>query len=373
MKFVFFYHSLVSDWNHGNAHFLRGVVCELQAQGHEVDIYEPAEGWSLQHLLADHGHGALANFRAAFPTLRSHFYALDSFDFARALDGADVVLVHEWNAPELIARVGAAARAAGVRALFHDTHHRSVTDPASMTALDLREYTGVLAFGQTIAERYRKNAWAQDVWVWHEAADTRHFYPRTARKEGDVVWVGNWGDDERTAELHEFLIDPLAALRLRAKIFGVRYPQHALDALADAGIAYGGWRANHVVPQTFAQYACTVHVPRKAYREALHGVPTIRMFEALACGIPLISAPWDDSEGLFRAGTDYLVARDGTQMREYLRAILHTPQLATTLAQRGLETIRAQHTCAHRVRELLAILGARDSGETQSRTVGVHA
>jgi spore maturation protein CgeB len=44
---------------------------------------------------------------------------------------------------------------------------------------------------------------------------------------------------------------------------------------------------------------------------ALPGIPTIRVFEALACGIPLVSAPWDDAEGLFRPGEDFLVARDG--------------------------------------------------------------
>ena len=44
--------------------------------------------------------------------------------------------------------------------------------------------------------------------MWHEAADTRVFRPSQADKEGDLVWVGNWGDDERTAELQEFLIDP---------------------------------------------------------------------------------------------------------------------------------------------------------------------
>jgi hypothetical protein len=45
MRVVLFYHSLVSDWNHGNAHFLRGVASELIARGHEVAIYEPADGW----------------------------------------------------------------------------------------------------------------------------------------------------------------------------------------------------------------------------------------------------------------------------------------------------------------------------------------
>src|ERR1700704_6633249 len=50
VRFVLFYHSLLSDWNHGNAHFLRGVAGELMSLGHDVKIMEPAGGWSLTNL-----------------------------------------------------------------------------------------------------------------------------------------------------------------------------------------------------------------------------------------------------------------------------------------------------------------------------------
>lgn len=53
---------------------------------------------------------------------------------------------------------------------------------------------------------------------------------------GDVVWIGNWGDEERTAELHEFFIDPVRELGLRLRVYGVRYPPEAIAALARAGI-----------------------------------------------------------------------------------------------------------------------------------------
>jgi spore maturation protein CgeB len=99
----------------------------------------------------------------------------------------------------------------------------------------------------------------------------------------------------------------------------------------------------------------TVHIPRRPYATSLPGVPTIRVFEALACGIPLISAPWNDSEGLFSPGEDFLIARDGTEMTQLLRQVLTDPKLAAALAAHGLATIRARHTCAHRVDELLNI------------------
>jgi spore maturation protein CgeB len=102
----------------------------------------------------------------------------------------------------------------------------------------------------------------------------------------------------------------------------------------------------------------TVHVPRGPYARQLPGIPTIRPFEAMACGIPLICAPWDDSEGLFRPGQDFLVARDGDEMTSHLRAVLRDPGLARELARSGLARIRSRHTCAHRVDELMAIHAA---------------
>jgi spore maturation protein CgeB len=135
----------------------------------------------------------------------------------------------------------------------------------------------------------------------------------------------------------------------------VRYPGEAQLALASAGIRYGGWRANHRAPGAFAAHDVTVHVPRRPYREALPGIPTIRPFEAMACAIPLVSAPWDDVEGLFRPGTDFLVGRDSRETERHLDDVLHDPELAQSLRENGLRTIRERHTCAHRVQELLDI------------------
>jgi len=357
MRVIVFCHSLLSDWNHGNAHFLRGVCSDLIARGHAVDVYEPHDAWSLQNLLSEHGEGPLREFARAYPTLRSIRYTADTLDLDTALADADLVLVHEWNAHALVKAIGQHRHAnPHYRLLFHDTHHRCVTDPDSMAAYDLRHYDGVLAFGNVIRDLYRKQGWARQAWTWHEAADHRVFRPLPGTpREGDLVWIGNWGDDERTAELHEFLLEPVKALGLKARIHGVRYPEHALRSLADAGIAYGGWLPNHQAPQVFARYGVTVHVPRRPYVAALPGIPTIRVFEALACGIPLVSAPWNDSEHLFTPGSDFLVARSGREMKEHLRAVLNDPQLARTLAEQGRQTILARHTCAHRVDELLAI------------------
>ena len=123
---------------------------------------------------------------------------------------------------------------------------------------------------------------------------------RRVAPEGDLVWIGNWGDDEREAELDEFLLEPVRALALDATVHGVRYPERALAKLRRAGIRYARLAAQlRGAANVFARHRVTVHVPRRPYVEALPGIPTIRVFEALACGIPLVSAPWRDAEGLF--------------------------------------------------------------------------
>jgi spore maturation protein CgeB len=358
MRIAYFTHSLTSCWNHGNAHFLRGVLDELVVRGHDARAYEPEGAWSRENLIADHGPEGLAAFAAAYPRLAPVIYPADA-DPEALVEGADCVIVHEWNAPELVARLGRLRKRGGrFRLLFHDTHHRAVSDPEAMRAYDLSGYDGVLAFGETLAQVYGRWGWGNRVHVWHEAADTTRFRPptRETRREG-LVWIGNWGDGERSDEIGEFLLRPAEAAGLPLDIYGVRYPAEALAALKRHGARYRGWAANALAPEIFARHIATVHVPRRFYVEALPGIPTIRVFEALACGIPLVCAPWDDAEGLFRPGTDYLVARNGEEMTDHLAALAADPLLCAELAARGLATIHRRHTCAHRADELLAILG----------------
>lgn len=354
MKIIFFCHSLLSDWNNGHAHFLRGVAAELIERGHQVSIYEPKNGWSLSNLRKEHGELPISEFAHVYPKLSSVFY--ERINPRKILADADLVLVHEWNEPELIATIGKERERSGhFKLFFHDTHHRAVTARKQIEAFDLSHYDGVLAYGQVITDLYLAAGWNRRAWTWHEAADVRVFRPSVAAKEQDFVWIGNWGDGERSAELIEFLLRPVKTLGLQAVIHGVRYPASTLKKLNKAGIAFRGWLPNFAVPRVFAASRITIHVPRRPYAKVLPGIPTIRPFEALACGIPLVSAPWNDSEKLFRPGKDFLLARNETEMTRNIKAILRDEALAEELTTNGLETIMARHTCAHRVDQLLEI------------------
>ena len=356
MRIAYFTHSLRSCWNHGNAHFLRGVLSELIALGHQVEAFEPANSWSAENLLQDHGAEALKGFRASYPELEPRIYQAGA-DAAEVAADADLVIVHEWNEPELVAALGRARKCgARFRLLFHDTHHRAVSAPEEMRAYELDGYDGVLAFGATLAEVYRGLGWGDRVFVWHEAADTRRFRrPAPERPRKGLVWIGNWGDGERTQEIRDFLLEPARAAGLPLDIHGVRYCAEAKATLQRFGARYHGWLANAAAPGVFARHMATVHVPRRYYTQLLPGIPTIRVFEALACGIPLVSAPWADSEGLFRVGQDFLMVRDGEAMADALKRLKNAPELRQSLAMNGLETIEARHTCAHRARALLEI------------------
>jgi spore maturation protein CgeB len=359
MKFVLYAHSVASDWNNGNAHFLRGILGELERSGHTTLALEPSNGWSRTNLIADQGTAALDRFAATFPQLHVVTYD-DDFDHEAALDGADVVIVHEWTPPELVARIGRLRRDGGrFVLLFHDTHHRGVSDAGAIHELPLSEYDAVLAFGNTLRLRYEQQGWGRRAFTWHEAADTQVFHAMPAvGQRSDIVWIGNWGDGERARELLEFLIEPARALDLDGTVHGVRYPPEALRHVAGTRLRYAGWIANADVPAAFARHRMTVHVPRRPYVEALPGIPTIRVFEALACGIPLVSAPWLDQENLFRPGSDFLVARNSKEMNNHLNALRHDPDFCQALAASGLQRIQERHTCVHRVDELFDILAA---------------
>jgi spore maturation protein CgeB len=343
--------------DHDNAHFLRGVCSELVARGHEVVAFEPRRGWSRANLEAEHGRVAIAEFARAYPELTSVAYDRATLDLDVALNGADVVLVHEWNDPSLVRRIGRHRRSVGrYQLLFHDTRHRAATDETVMAAYGLSHYDGVLASGSVIRDLYRERGRAQRAWTWHEAADVRRFMPMDAAVTGDLVWMGNWGRSERAIEIRRFVLDPVRQLGLKACVHGVRYPEPALDSLMAAGVDFRGWLPNYKTPEAFARHQVTVHVPRNSHAEALSGVPTIRVFEALACGIPLVSAPWNDAESFFTPGRDYLVAQDGVAMQRHLRDVLQDAAMAQSLAKEGAAAVRARHTCSHRVDELFAIL-----------------
>jgi spore maturation protein CgeB len=359
MRVVIFCHSLTSDWGHAGAHFVRGVVGELQACGHSVDVYEPEDGWSRKNLLADQGQAAVVAFATRFPTLRSRRYRPGEPNLERALGGADVVLVNEWTDPALVAAIGAHHAAHGhYRLLFHDAHHRTLADRPGWDSLTFAGYDAALVSNRALSEVYARRLGR--VYLWPEAADLRVVDRRerglaeSASRQPELVWIGDYCDHDEDA-LDELLLSPIRNLGLRATIYGVRYPLRARVALERAGADLRGYLPDHAVPAVLARARVTIQLPRRADAGAPGG-RAAPPFEALACGMPLVSGARDDVGDVLEPGRDFLIARTGREMAAQISALLSDPARARALAEHGRATVRARHTCAHRVAELLAIL-----------------
>ena len=360
LRIAYFAHTLRSDWNNGNAHFIRGLLRALGRVGHDVTAFEPESDWSIDNLRTEpRGEQSLQRFLEIYSDINVQTYATKGTEelWRERLHGIDIVILHEWNPPTLAQMLLRLRGELSYKLLFHDTHHRASSSPEQMERFGLQQFDGILAFGEALRTIYRESFHVQQVWTLHEAADTTVFkpLPDTIRAD-EIVWIGNWGEGERSAEICTFLLQPAKALRdiAHTTIYGVRYPEDGLAALRDTGVAYGGYLANLDAPGVYARARATVHVPRQQYSQVMRGIPTIRVFEALACGIPLVSAPWEDSERLFREG-DFLWARNTAEMSQALRRLVTDRDLAREQASRGLETVFARHTCLHRAQELTAI------------------
>ncbi len=110
LRLRIFAHSWLSDWNHGNAHFLRGLVRELVRMGHEVRCYEEMGSWSLANLMQEGeiASRAIEQFRREFPELDVRFYQRDKTlgeMLEQELRDADVVIIHEWTDPDIASAV----------------------------------------------------------------------------------------------------------------------------------------------------------------------------------------------------------------------------------------------------------------------------
>ena len=144
----FFSHSWISDWNHGNAHFLRGLARELVRLGHHVRCYEEVGSWSLTNLIqeGDVASRAIDTFHSTYPELDVRFYTRDASLPAflnRELADADLVIIHEWSEPDVVNEILARKKRLGFRALFHDTHHRAYSNAGQILRFHLHLSTAM--------------------------------------------------------------------------------------------------------------------------------------------------------------------------------------------------------------------------------------
>ena len=351
--------SLSSSWGNGHATTYRALLRAFAARGHDVLFLERDVPWYAQHRdLPSPGFCRLE----LYPDLA----ALASWHAEVA--GADAVIVGSYVPEGVAAGRWAQATARGVTTFYDidtpvtlaklERGDEEYLSPALIPDYDLYlSFTGGPTLEQ-LEQRYGSPA-ARQLYC---SVDEETYRPLDLPPRWDLTYLGTYSPD-RQPTLERLLIEPARqAPELRFAVAGPQYP---------AGI---DWPANverieHVPPAEhpafYAQGRFTLNVTRADMIRAGYS-PSVRLFEAGACGIPIISDRWDGIETLLRPGEEILLA-DGTE--DVLRALRtmsedHRGAMSRSLRSRVLR----EHTAAHRAAELEAHLReAIHRGHARSR------
>ncbi len=343
LSFVFLGLSITSSWGNGHATTYRSLVRELAARGHDVLFLERDVPWYAENRdLSQPPYGRTSLYRT-LPELRDRF--------TRTIREADVVVVGSYVPDGIEVGRWVQENARGVAA-FYD-----IDTPVTLAAVaagtceyltrdQVRDYDLYLSFtgGPTLTEIERELG-APCARALYCSVDPELYAPEPHQRRWDIGYMGTYSDD-RQPGVQRLLIDP--ARRAPRRNFVVAGPQYP-DAIE--------WPANverieHLAPDGHrAFYNRTGFALNLTRREMIaRGYsPSVRLFEAAACGVPIISDVWPGIEELLEPGTEILLARGG---EDVLRALELPETQRAAIGSRGRARILAEHTAAHRTSEL---------------------
>jgi spore maturation protein CgeB len=185
--------------------------------------------------------------------------------------------------------------------------------------------------------------------------------PVPVERRWSLGYLGTYSKD-RQPTLESLLLAPTATLSDRRFVIGG--PQYPADIPWPPNVD----RIEHVPPAHHAAFYSaqdvTLNVTRSDMRAAGYS-PSVRLFEATACGVPVVSDVWDGLDSIFRIGTEILVAEDSEAMVDILTGIPDEQRRAIGRAARA--AVLARHTSAHRAAELEATLAEVGRRSRRSR------
>ncbi|HEX2138977.1 MAG TPA: glycosyltransferase [Woeseiaceae bacterium] len=357
MKLVIFGLTVSSSWGNGHATLWRGLCRALAAEGHDVVFFERDVAYYADHrdLHSLPGGGTLQLYR--------------DWDVAaslarREIAGADVAMVTSYCADGIAASNLVLDSNVPLRVFYDmDTpvtleHLQAGRAVAYLGTRGLRDFDLVLSYtGGRALDALRTRLGARRVAPLYGSVDPDVHRPAEplAGWGNDLSWLGTYAEDRQPA-LEQLLIEPARHLpSMRFLIGGSKYPQQF--PWAD-NISF----VHHVEPERhpvfYSSSRLTLNVTRRAMRDMGY-CPSGRLFEAAACGTPILT---DDLEGLdtfFEPGSEVLVAH-GT--RDAMAALELPPATLSVIAHRARERVLDEHTAAHRVRELVGILEGGPAG-----------
>jgi spore maturation protein CgeB len=348
MRLVVFGLTASSSWGNGHATLWRGLASALARAGHSLVFFERDQPWYAAHRdLTDLPGGDLV----LYPELGAIRRRAEA-----ELDRADVAMVTSFCPDAVPAAELALASRARVKTFYDLDTGVTLARACAGLPVDwigprgLAPFDLVLSFagGRALAE-LRDRLGARRVAALHGSVDPEVHRPASpaAAFRGELSYLGTFAPSRQDA-LERLFLQP--AERLADRTFVL------------AGSLYGEafpWRANvryvrHLAPALHAQFFCssplTLSVTR-AEMAALGHCPSGRLFEAAACGVPVLSDPFDGIERVFTPGDEILVARTAEEAVEAICAPRH---VLARIGARARERALAEHTAAARASELVA-------------------
>jgi len=340
--------SLSSSWGNGHATTYRALIAGLAALGHRVTFLERDVPWYRGSRDLENPEFCALAFYESVAELETRF--------GRELGRADAVIVGSY-VPEGVAVLDTVLRIAGGLVAFYD-----IDTPVTLAKLEggdeeylaprqIREVDLYLSFsGGPILDRLRTAYKARLAVPLYCSVDASRYVPTGDPLAWDLGYLGTYSADRQPA-LERLLIEPARRLpQLRFVVAGPQYPETI------------AWPANveridHLPPSEHAAFYSrqrfTLNVTR-ASMVAAGWSPSVRLFEAAACGTPVISDPWPGLTDLLPENRAILVARSSDDVATMLTATREARRREIAAAAR--QRVLGRHTGSARARELASYL-----------------
>jgi spore maturation protein CgeB len=339
--------TITSSWGNGHATTFRGLVRELSARGHDVLFLERDRPWYAENRdLPTPPYGRTAVYDSVE----------ELFDrFGPAVRDADLAVLGSYVPDGVTVGDWVTRRARGVTA-FYD-----IDTPVTMTKLARGEHEYLspalvprfdlyLSFtGGPILERIERQYGARRAVALYCSCDPQiHRAAPDPSAVWDLGYIGTYSED-RQPTLTRLMLEPARRRpEWRCVVAGPMYPE---EIVWPANVE----RVTHLPPAEHAAFYTaqkfTLNVTR-ADMVAAGWSPSVRLFEAAACGTPIISDDWPGLESFFIPGREVLVARTAADTVRYVHGLPEEERQA--IGRRARSRVLAQHTAAHRAAELEA-------------------
>jgi spore maturation protein CgeB len=342
MKLVFLGLSITSSWGNGHATNYRALLKALRRRGHDALFLERDVPWYAAHRDAS----AAGELYSSVDELRQRF--------ADAVRDADLVVVGSYVPNGVAVAEWVLATAEGGVAFYDiDTPvtlaklaagDEEYLVPELVPRFDLYlSFTGGPTL-EVLAERWG----ARRPRAFYCLVDETLYRPLEVEQRWRLGYLGTYSVDRQPA-LERLLVAP--ARRLAAERFVVAGPQYPAELRWPPNVEQLEHLPPAEHPAFYAAQAFTLNVTRADMVDAGWS-PSVRLFEAAACAVPVISDWWDGLDRFFLPGTEVLVARDARQVVQYLTEVPEDERHA--LGERARRRVLAEHTAARRAAELEA-------------------